>query len=185
MTCLSYDLAVDDVYCIVQVQFYRYTSAVSFHAALIALSYIITTSMCKQSHKPMHVQRQADDADPGYVSISSGLFATGLWMHVEDMKDHYCRIALLCAFAFLNILTPIVLAKSLSWYYPRVRAVASGRHFTACLYNGTSWLDTYCDVSVSESEEKSLLQCKTLWTYICTLHCDYFNRGTYFQPTMG
>ena len=29
---------------------------------------------------------------------------------------------------------PIVLAKSLSWYYPRVRAVASGRHFTACLY---------------------------------------------------
>ena len=29
---------------------------------------------------------------------------------------------------------PIALAKSLSWYYPRVRAVASGRHFTACLY---------------------------------------------------
>ena len=29
---------------------------------------------------------------------------------------------------------PIVLAKSLSWYYPRVRAVASGRHFTAYLY---------------------------------------------------
>ena len=46
------------------------------------------------------------------------------------MKAHYCRIALLCAFAFLNILTPIALAKSLPWYYPRVRAVASGRHFT-------------------------------------------------------
>ena len=50
------------------------------------------------------------------------------------MKAHYCRIALLCAFAFLNILTPIALAKSLPWYYPRVRAAASGRHFTACLY---------------------------------------------------
>ena len=54
----------------------------------------------------------------------------------------------------------------------------------------TTWLDTYCclpDVSVSEpeEEEKSLLQCKTLWMYICTLHCDYFNRGTYFQPAMG
>ena len=54
--------------------------------------------------------------------------------HVEDRKARYCRVVLLCAFGFLNILTPIVLAKSLSWNYPRVRAVASGRHFTACLY---------------------------------------------------
>ena len=66
------------------------------------------------------------------MSISYGLFATGL--HVEDKKARYCRVALFCAFGFLNILMPIALAKSLSWYYPRVRAVASGRHFTASLY---------------------------------------------------
>ena len=66
------------------------------------------------------------------MSISYGLFATGL--HVKDKKARYCRVALFCAFGFLNILMPIALAKSLSWYYPRVRAVASGRHFTACLY---------------------------------------------------
>ena len=103
---------------------------VSIHATLIALSYYINV----QAKSYARVQRQADDADRGYVSISYCQFATGLGMHAEDMKAHYCHIALLCAFAFLNILIPIALANSLSWYYPRVRAVASGRHFTACLY---------------------------------------------------
>ena len=78
------------------------------------------------------------------MSISYGMFATGL--HVEDRNVHYCRVALLCAFAFLNILTPIVLAKSLSWYYPRVRAVASGRHFTACLYWAAALITFLCNV---------------------------------------
>ena len=53
---------------------------------------------------------------------------------------------------------------------------------------GTSWLDTYCclpDVSVSESEEKSLLQCKTLWKYICTYYCDNFSCRTYHHAVMG
>ena len=75
-----------------------------------------------QAKSYVHVLRRADDNDRGYVSISYSRYATRL--HVEDKKAHYCRIALLCAFAFLNILTPIALAKSLSWYYPRVRAVA-------------------------------------------------------------
>ena len=93
---------------------------------------------------PPRVQRQADDDDKGYVSISYGLFATGL--HVEDRNVRYCRVALLCSFAFLNILMPILLAKSLSWYYPRVRAVASGRHFTACLYWAAALIAFLCNV---------------------------------------
>ena len=105
-----------------------------------ALSYYINV----QAKSYAHVQRQADDDDKGYVSISYGLFATGL--HVEDRNVRYCRVALLCAFAFLNILTPIVLAKSLSWYYPRVRAVASGRHFTACLYWAAALIAFLCNV---------------------------------------
>ena len=64
---------------------------------------------------PMHVQKQADDDSKGYVSLNYGLFAT--WLHVEDKKARYCRVALFCAFGFLNILMPILLAKSLSWYY--------------------------------------------------------------------
>ena len=49
--------------------------------------------------------------------------------------------------------------------------------------NDTRWLDTYCclpDVSVSESEEeKSLLQCKTLWIYGSAFYYDNFSCRTY------
>ena len=102
-----------------------------------------------QAKSYVHVLRGADDYDRGYVSISYSLHATRL--HVEDMKAHYCCIALLCAFAFLNILTPIVLAKSLSWYYPRVRAVASGRHFMACLYWAAALIAFLCNVVYTEN----------------------------------
>ena len=105
-----------------------------------ALSYYINV----QAKSYARVQRQADDDDKGYVSISYGMFATGL--HVEDRNVRYCRVALLCAFAFLNILMPIALAKSLSWYYPRVRAVASGRHFTAYLYWAAALIAFLCNV---------------------------------------
>ena len=105
-----------------------------------ALSYYFNV----QAKSYARVQRQADDDDKGYVSISYGLFATGL--HVEDRNVRYCRVALLCSFAFLNILMPILLAKSLSWYYPRVRAVASGRHFMACLYWSAALIAFLCNV---------------------------------------
>ena len=103
-------------------------TAVSVHEDIL----LHNGTLLLQAKSYVHVLRRAGDNDRGYVSISYSRYATRL--HVEDRKDHYCRIALLCAFAFLNILTPIALAKSLSWYYPRVRAVASGRHSTACLY---------------------------------------------------
>ena len=49
--------------------------------------------------------------------------------------------------------------------------------------NHTSWFYTHCclpAVSVSwPKEEKSLLQCKTLWKHICTSYCDYFSCRTH------
>ena len=106
-------------------------------------------SLLLQAKSYVHVHRRADDNDRGYVSISYSLYATRL--HVEDMKAHYCCIALLCAFAFLNILMPIALAKSLSWYYPRVRAVDSGQHFTACLYWAAALIAFLCDIIYTEN----------------------------------
>ena len=61
-----------------------------------------------------NVCRQSDVDDRGYVSITLDLYATILL--VENRNAYIGRIALLCAFVFLNILTPITLAKSLSLY---------------------------------------------------------------------
>jgi len=85
-----------------------------------------------QAKSYANVRRQADVDDRGYVSIRFDLFATRL--HVENKNAHLCHVALLCAFVFLNILMPIALAKSLSWYYPRVRVRDSARDVTTCLY---------------------------------------------------
>ena len=70
--------------------------------------------------------------DKGYVSLSYNDFAT---------ESYYChtfahafRISLLCIFVFLNILTPIVLAKSIPWYYSKIRAKTSTGDFVGCLY---------------------------------------------------
>ena len=67
---------------------------------------------------------------------------------------------------------------------PTVDPPTSNFSLLGIVDNGTSWLDSYCclpDVSVSEFKEEY----KTLWKYICTLHCDYFNHGTYFRPVMA
>ena len=90
------------------------------------------TCVIVQAKSYANVRRQADVDDRGYVSIRLDLFSTRL--HAENKNAHLCRVALLCAFVFLNILMPIALAKSLSWYYPRVRVRDSTRDVTTCLY---------------------------------------------------
>ena len=47
---------------------------------------------------------------------------------------HFFRLSLLWAFVFLNILTPIVLAKLVSLHYPKMRTKASNGKFTQYLY---------------------------------------------------
>ena len=47
---------------------------------------------------------------------------------------HFYRLSLLWAFVFLNILTPIVLAKLVSLHYPKMRTKASNGKFKQYLY---------------------------------------------------
>ena len=54
-----------------------------------------------------------NENDKGYVSISYNIFVTELY---KDSVVQYYQLTLLCAFIFLNILTPIALGKFLSLY---------------------------------------------------------------------
>ena len=75
--------------------------------------------------------------DRGYVSIGFNVYAKGLYK--EAIYAQFFRLTLLCAFIFLNILTPVALAKSLSLYYSiRDRIATSTGDFMGCLYWATA-----------------------------------------------
>ena len=82
------------------------------------------------------MHRQPNENDKGYVSISYHKFVTGSYKE-SDTKAHFYRITVLCAFIFLNILTPIALAKSVSIYYPKTKTESLG---FKCLYRATAIL---------------------------------------------
>ena len=52
---------------------------------------------------------------------------------------HSFQVSRICAFVFLNILTPIVLAKSTPWYYSKIRAKTSHGDFVGSLYWTTAF----------------------------------------------
>ena len=88
------------------------------------------------------VNGQRDNNDRGYVSISYNKWATGSYNR-SDQFTHFYRLSLLCAFAFLNILTPIVIAKLVSLHYPKMSPKASTGDFVRYLYwtaAGTAFL---------------------------------------------
>ena len=82
------------------------------------------------------MHHQPNENDKGYVSISYHKFVTGSYKE-SDTKAHFYRITVLCAFIFLNILTPIALAKSVSIYYPKTKTESLG---FKCLYRATAIL---------------------------------------------
>ena len=53
---------------------------------------------------------------------------------------------MLFTFIFLNILTPVALAKSVSLYYPRIRAKSSTGDFIGCLYWATAVVAFFCNI---------------------------------------
>ena len=77
---------------------------------------------------PAHVQvksyarvhGQANENDKGYVSISYHKYVIGSYKG-SDNHAHFYRITVLFAFIFLQALTPITLAKSVSLYYPKTK----------------------------------------------------------------
>ena len=79
--------------------------------------------MIYQTDASLHVQVKAyvrvhgppEETDKGYVSLSYNDYVTD--SYYSRLLAHPFRVSLLCAFVFLNIFTPIVLAKSTPWYY--------------------------------------------------------------------
>jgi len=68
-----------------------------------------------------------DENDRGYVSIKYNQLVTGSF---KGRYAHFCRVLLLCVFVFLNILSPIVLARLVSLHYPKMRTKASTGDFS-------------------------------------------------------
>ena len=73
------------------------------------------------------VNGKPDASDKGYVSTR----------YTESKYAWIFRLNVFLAFVFLNILTPIVLAKSFSQYYSKIRANVSAEDFAKCLYQAT------------------------------------------------
>ena len=67
--------------------------------------------------------------------------------YTESKYPQIFRVNVFFAFVFLNILTPIVLAKSFSQYYSSIRANVSAEDFTKCLYQATAFASFLCNVA--------------------------------------
>ena len=88
---------------------------------------------------------EPNENDKGYVSISYSKYAMKLYYKQSDTYAHVYRLSLLCAFIFLNILTPVALAKSVSLYYPKIVAKSSKGDFMGCLYWAAAVITFSCN----------------------------------------
>ena len=88
-----------------------------------------------KTYLPVH--GKPDASDKGYVSTH----------YTESKYAWIFRLTVLLAFVFLNILTPIVLAKAFSQYYSKIRANVSAEDFTKCLYQATAFASFLCNVA--------------------------------------
>ena len=93
------------------------------------------------------VHGQPNDNDKGYVSISYNKYVSGQYYKRSDTCAHFYRLSLLCAFIFLNILTPVALGKLVSVYYPRIMTESSTGDFMGCLYWATAIMAFLCNTS--------------------------------------
>ena len=93
------------------------------------------------------VHGQINENDKGYVSILYSLhYVAGSYFLQDTLAQHIYRLSLLFTFIFLNILTPVALAKSVSLYYPRIRAKSSTGDFMGCLYWATAIVAFLCNI---------------------------------------
>ena len=83
-----------------------------------------------KSYSKLESKRNANDK--GYVSIGFSIYVKGRYK--EAIHASFFRLTLLLAFIFLNILTLVTLAKSVSLYYHRIRNRIAASEFVRCLY---------------------------------------------------
>ena len=74
-----------------------------------------------------------DENDKGYVSISYNRKVAGSY-NGSDKKAHFYRLSLLAAFVFLNVLTPVVLEKVVSFQYSKMGPKTSRGDFMKYFY---------------------------------------------------
>ena len=91
------------------------------------------------------------------MSIAYYKYVTKQYYKRSETSAHFYRLILLCAFIFLNILTPILLTKSVSLYYPRVRAKSSTGDFMGCLYWATAIVAFLCNTSYAVTSIRHLI----------------------------
>ena len=113
---------------------------------------------------------EPNENDKGYVSISYSKYAMKLYYKHSDTYAHVYRLSLLCAFIFLNILTPVALAKSVSLYYPKIVTKSSKGDFMGCLYWGTAVVTFVFNTSYTALSIKNyFFHSKTTFTS-CLIH---------------
>ena len=92
------------------------------------------------------VYGQTQEGDKGYVSISYNEYVTRSHKRSRiGNVAHIYRLIVLCAFIFINILTPFALAKSVSLYYPKIRARSTNQEAIGLLYVATAIMALLCN----------------------------------------
>ena len=116
------------------------------------------------------IHGEPNENDKGYVSISYSKYAAKLYSKKSDTYSHVYRLSLLCAFIFLNILTPVALAKSVSLYYPKIAVESSKGDFIGCSYRATAIIFFLCNASYTAvSIRHHFFQNKPTITF-CLIH---------------
>ena len=92
------------------------------------------------------VHGEINENDKGYVSILYSAHVAESYFIRDTFARHVYRLSLLFTFIFLNILTPVALAKSVSLYFPRIRAKSSTGSFMGCLYWATAVVAFLCNI---------------------------------------
>ena len=103
--------------------------------------------LCQQVKSYIRVHGQPNDNDKGYISLAYHKHVTEQYYKRSETCAHFYRLSLLCAFIFLNILTPVALTKSVSLHYSRIRARSSTGDFMGCLYWATAVMAFFCNTS--------------------------------------
>ena len=107
------------------------------HLDILLMSLFFPAHVQVKSYARVH--GQPNENDKGYVSISYHKYVIGSYKGSNN-HAHFYRITVLFAFIFLQVLTPIILAKSVSLYYPKTKTDSSSGDFVGCFYCATAFV---------------------------------------------
>jgi len=116
-----------------------------------------------QKNKP------TDENDRGYISIKYNNLVTGSFKE-SGHYAHFCRVSLFYTFAFLNILTPIVLARLVSLRYPIMRTKDSTGDFSRYFQRIAAFMAILINVRYTTTSLRNQLNANVPTTTSCIIH---------------